>query len=116
MFEFFFQTPSVKEADDEDLIKALKKMKSLIVQNSSTALREPDLFVGQNTLEQVDQVLDKYPDVPYGIVRCGLKFIYHTYIPIRYYFENIFSHKKQKLVSHDKAKRQNFKCYIHSLF
>ena len=57
-------------------------MKSLIVQNSSTALREPDLFVGQKTLEQVDQVLDKYPDVPYGIIRCGLKFICNTLLDI----------------------------------
>ena len=44
-------------------------MKSLIVQNSSTALREPEIFMGQSTPDQIDEILTKYPDAPYGLIK-----------------------------------------------
>ena len=44
-------------------------MKSLIVQNSSTALREPEIFMGQSTPDQIDEILQKYPDAPYGLIK-----------------------------------------------
>ena len=42
-------------------------MKELIVQNSSTALREPELYMGQDLANQVNETLNRYVDVPYGI-------------------------------------------------
>ena len=59
--------PATSENDEEELITALIKMKSLIVQNSSTALREPDLYFNQKPNEQVDEILSKYSDMPFGI-------------------------------------------------
>lgn len=42
-------------------------MKALIIQNTSTALREPDLYTGQDLHLQIKQVLNHYHDVPQSI-------------------------------------------------
>ena len=65
---FIFQSSSVKEASDPEVITALEGMKALIIQNTSTSLREPELFSGQDLMEQVTQVIrSDISDIPMGI-------------------------------------------------
>ena len=42
-------------------------MKTLIVQNTSTSLREPDLYYGQDLMKQASEVIDRYSETPLGI-------------------------------------------------
>ena len=56
-----------KEGSDPEVIKALKDMKILIVQNTSTSLREPDLYFGQDLMKQAIEVTGRYSETPLGI-------------------------------------------------
>ena len=64
---FCLQTQSPKEVFDTEVNAALEGMKALIIQNTSTSLREPDLFSGQDLVQQVILVVDRYPHNPVGI-------------------------------------------------
>ena len=56
-----------REVSDPEVIKALKDMKTLIVQNTSTSLREPDLYFGQDLMKQTCEVTGRYSETPLGI-------------------------------------------------
>jgi ubiquitin conjugation factor E4 A len=64
----FIQSPKTKEEGDDDVIEALGTMMEMIIQNTSTAIREPDLYAGQDLQDQVSQVLDKYGDLEISVV------------------------------------------------
>lgn len=63
----FLQNAKTKEEFDDQVMESISQMKALIAQNTSTALREPDLFMGQDLYAQVNQVLNRYVDGPLEI-------------------------------------------------
>ena len=53
--------------NSQDIMDSLRKTKEIIVQNTSTALREPEVFSGQDVHGQIIGTLRQYPDIPIEI-------------------------------------------------
>lgn len=60
IFLLSFQSSKTKEEFDSEVIEGLTKIKEFIVQNSSTAFRENELYDGQDLLAQLQAVLESY--------------------------------------------------------
>jgi len=62
-----------RSSTSESLASSIAQMKAMVVQNMATAFREPDLYVGQNLVEQIVEMLCSCFEVePYLVEMLGM--------------------------------------------